>query len=311
MKYIGDVDTHMFPNVGNSVFYNEFNIGNMLPQHGSRDSYLKKPIDIEELEDQINLPDDSYSELMTIKEAKLSEKERQSLPDSAFGIPEEKKFPMHNKEHVILAIKFFNTAEDKYKKQLAKRIFERMKECNLSINIIGEKNKLRNYLPDTEFTEKECFDMFSSPTEAMMNEFFGESTTDKIPDLIEPIVKMLEGKGYQVKYASPGHANTRFDNDQNKDGVINSKFATTARIIFSRDYKFSTTPQQWEWKVMDNDVKALYVKDYTYNKKQGTPEEAFKKYQDFYLSTLKTWAEKLPKAGDDEDTGEVDTNFDN
>lgn len=139
----------------------------------------------------------------------------------------------------------------------------------------------------------------------MMYEFFGiytedvgqKTSTDKTPNGIAHVVKILESKGYQVKYSSPGYSHTRFDNDRNKDGVINSKLQTTARIIFSRDYSFKRTPQGWSWKVLEDGKKALYVKPYTYNEKMGSKETAFKKWQVFYISNIEDWANELPKAG--------------
>lgn len=146
----------------------------------------------------------------------------------------------------------------------------------------------------------------------MFYEFFGEATekNDKdIPDVIEPTVKVLEGKGYQVKYASPGHLNTKFDNDRDKDSVINGKFASTARIVFARNYKFSNTPQNWEWKVLHNGTKALYVKPYSYNDEKGTEHELFVKWQTSYIDSLYTWARSLPKAGEDDKKSAPDKNF--
>lgn len=152
--------------------------------------------------------------------------------------------------------------------------------------------------------------MTESISQLMMEAFFESAGNDeKIPDLIEPIVEELESKGYEVKYASPGHMNTRFSNDRNDDGVINSKLVSTARIIFSRDYKFKTTPQGWEWKILHNNVKALYVKPYTWNEKlYKTKEEAFKHWQIFYIDNLKTWVKELHEAGSDKKTA-PDTNF--
>ena len=149
----------------------------------------------------------------------------------------------------------------------------------------------------------------------MFLEFFGESSNggdDKVPDKIEPVVKTIESKGYQVKYASPGYHHTRFDNDRNKDGVINDKLVTTGRIIFSRNYKFKNTPEGWEWKVLENGVKALYVKKYTYNEKMGTEKQAFEKWQNRYLNSIKTWAAELPhvSTSDSADT-KPDENFNN
>ena len=144
--------------------------------------------------------------------------------------------------------------------------------------------------------------------ENMMNEYFNEASNNEIPDLIENAVKILERKGYRVKYASPGHLNTNFKQDKNNDHVVYGKFASTGRIIFERDYKFKNTPQGWEWKVLHNNAKALYVKPYTYNEKMGSKEEAFKKWQTFYIDSIKSWANSLPPVGIEKDTP-PDDNF--
>lgn len=79
-------------------------------------------------------------------EAKLSAKERNQLDDSEFGIPELRKYPLTDKTHVLLAIKFFGKADEKYKPELARRIFAKMKEYNIPESSIGENNELRKYL---------------------------------------------------------------------------------------------------------------------------------------------------------------------
>lgn len=160
----------------------------------------------------------------------------------------------------------------------------------------------------TESTKGSYLNMKDSLANELAFMYFESDNDTDIPDLIEPIVKELESKGYQVKYASPGHINTRFNNDRNKDGVINSKMTSTARVIFSRDYRFKATPQGWEWRILHNNSKALYVKPYTFNEKMGNAEEAFKKWQTFYITNLKTWAAELPKVGSDAKTS-PDTNF--
>lgn len=232
---------------------------------------------------------------------------RSELPDDVFGIPQERKYPMQDKQHVKAAIKFFNYVEPKYEEQLANRIIENMKIYNIDVSSIGDKNRLKKYIKESTM-EGSYSNMRESLADGLAFMYFESENDSSIPDLIEPIIKQLESKGYQVKYASPGHVNTRFDNDKNKDGVINAKMTSTARIIFSRDYHFNTTPQGWEWKVLHNDAKALYVKPYTYNEKMGSKEDAFKKWQTFYISNIKTWAAELPKVGSDKKTA-PDTNF--
>lgn len=176
------------------------------------------------------------------------------------------------------------------------------------IQVISKTNK------EVEDDESEEIENMTSIVDEMFESFFGFESTEggnpDIPDKIEPIINEIESKGYKVKYSSPGYSNTRFSNDRDKNGVINAKMVTTGRVIFSRDYKFTTTPKGWEWKVLKNGSKALYVKPYTYNEKMGTEKEAFQKWQKVYMDSLKEWAVKLPQCGTSDDTEhEPDENF--
>lgn len=69
-----------------------------------------------------------------VKDADLSEKERDDLPKSDFGIPSERKFPMPDAEHVRSAASYFHTAEDKFKPELAKKILSKAKEFGVDIS---------------------------------------------------------------------------------------------------------------------------------------------------------------------------------
>lgn len=72
---------------------------------------------------------------------------RSKLSDSKFGIPELRKYPLESKKHVYSAIKLFgHYADTKYAGELAKNILNAMKKYHISKDIIGEKNKLRNYI---------------------------------------------------------------------------------------------------------------------------------------------------------------------
>lgn len=83
---------------------------------------------------------------IVFKEAKLSTKERNKLDDSEFGIPELRKYPLTDRTHVLLAIRYLKKAGEQYKPALAKRIFAKMKEYNIPESSIGEDNELRKYL---------------------------------------------------------------------------------------------------------------------------------------------------------------------
>ena len=64
-------------------------------------------------------------------EAELTTEKRNKLDDSEFGIPEERKYPLYDKQHVLSAVTYFGKAEAKYKPELARRIVKRAKELNI------------------------------------------------------------------------------------------------------------------------------------------------------------------------------------
>ena len=95
-----------------------------------------------------NLIDENMtiSESLALNEATLSSKDRKALPDKTFGLPEKRKFPLNDYDHVVLAIKFFNRCDKKDQEELAKNIFKAMKKYKVSMEKIGKNNKLRNYI---------------------------------------------------------------------------------------------------------------------------------------------------------------------
>ena len=70
--------------------------------------------------------------------------------DQKYGIPEQKKFPMPDADHVRSAIRFFNYVEPRYEKELANAILRRMKEYGLTFDdfTVGEENRFSKYIPE-------------------------------------------------------------------------------------------------------------------------------------------------------------------
>lgn len=64
-----------------------------------------------------------------------------------YGLPDEKKYPMPDKKHVLLAIKFFNSTEDPEKQKiLAANLNNRIKDFNMESEVnVGDKNNFRKY----------------------------------------------------------------------------------------------------------------------------------------------------------------------
>ena len=74
---------------------------------------------------------------MIIYEGKINTEDRNKLPDSAFGIPSKRKYPLTDKngkldkDHILQAVRFFNKADDTDKPILAKNIIAAAKKLDM------------------------------------------------------------------------------------------------------------------------------------------------------------------------------------
>lgn len=94
------------------------------------------------------IQDDAKNEsyLLHVNEADLTSQERNKLPADEFGLPSQRRYPMPDKKHVLLAIKFFNHVEEEYEKELAKNIIKKIKEFDMVDEVhVGEKNRFYPY----------------------------------------------------------------------------------------------------------------------------------------------------------------------
>ncbi|MGL5681847.1 MAG: hypothetical protein ACRDDZ_02175 [Marinifilaceae bacterium] len=64
---------------------------------------------------------------------KISYEERKELPDSAFGIPETREFPLIDGAHVRAAEAYFRYAPDDKKAMLARKILQKAEEFGVNI----------------------------------------------------------------------------------------------------------------------------------------------------------------------------------
>ena len=70
-----------------------------------------------------------------VNEEKLSTDDRKNLDRKLFGLPEHRKYPLNDKEHVRKAIQFFKFCPAKDKNELAKNINKRIKELDMKIEV--------------------------------------------------------------------------------------------------------------------------------------------------------------------------------
>ena len=67
-----------------------------------------------------------------------------------YGVPEQKKFPLPDADHVKSAIRFFNYVDPKYEKELAAAILEKAEEYGVIFDkdiTVGDENRFKKYLP--------------------------------------------------------------------------------------------------------------------------------------------------------------------
>lgn len=77
---------------------------------------------------------------LTLEETKTFRKNRKDFPNSSFGLPEDRKYPLYTKDgtpdkaHINSAIRLFGHCTPNKKKKLAGRIYGAMKKANMKIN---------------------------------------------------------------------------------------------------------------------------------------------------------------------------------
>ena len=76
---------------------------------------------------------------------RLSYREKEALPDSAFGLPERREYPMPDAAHVRAAEAYFRYCPEDMKPRLAKAILTRAREFGVDVEspiVISYANKL-------------------------------------------------------------------------------------------------------------------------------------------------------------------------
>ena len=62
-----------------------------------------------------------------------------------YAFPEERKYPLPDRDHVLSAIRFFNYVEPRNEKVLADAILKRMKELGMTDVNVGKANRFSKY----------------------------------------------------------------------------------------------------------------------------------------------------------------------
>lgn len=158
--------------------------------------------------------------------------------------------------------------------------------------IDAEFNSMMGFMTDTPKND----DTLDSPELSVESDIFEESS--KLDDDIKPIITKLNEKGYKTKYSCSGHPSSRVKKDTYRDGVLNGKLYSTARIVFSKNYTLPSPPKYWEIKVLNGEKNvSLYVTPPQFKIVDGLPTEAFNKWKKKYMSSLTSWVDSLGPLG--------------
>lgn len=83
-------------------------------------------------------------------ESDLSYIDRQRLLPSDFGIPEKRKYPIHDEDHVRAAVKLFNNCDPEDEEELAKAIIKKMNRFGITDIKVSASNRFRRYYKPNE-----------------------------------------------------------------------------------------------------------------------------------------------------------------
>ena len=146
-----------------------------------------------------------------ILEAKINTEDRNKLPDSAFGIPSKRKYPLTDKDgnldekHVLQAVRFFNKADESDKEELAKNILKAAKELDMDYSnwkdvleaagekVVKEYSSYGDDDDDADYEEHEPDDCYCESDKERVNDK-GEIVPDKCTKCDSPIEIYLKGE---------------------------------------------------------------------------------------------------------------------
>lgn len=113
-------------------------------------------------------------------EGELSYFERQRLLPSEFGVPDKRKYPMPDKDHVKAAIQMFNKCDPEDEKELADNIIKKIKKFDMADDIhVGASNRFKKYFDKFHESLKETTSLLCMTNDTdYVNEigFLGKAT---------------------------------------------------------------------------------------------------------------------------------------
>lgn len=229
----------------------------------------------------------------TISESSLLEMKRSELDDSEFGLPELRKYPMPDKDHVLSAIRFFNYVSPENEKELARNIKKKMKQYNISTDRVGDKNRLKKYLTEDmdivmDLLESLQFANFEHTKPALVFDL-GSVLVDNKISFKETLYKSKLIPDDIVEELDAYIGNAYWNNKDKLEYYSENEFYKYM-IDHAPEYLKSYIPAAL--KLQDSDLRLL---DYSKTLIKKLKEKGYKLY---YISNWSKWSkDKLTKSG--------------
>lgn len=131
-------------------------------------------------------------------EASLNADKRNKIPDEMFGLPDKRKYPLHDKKHVRLAIQMSGHVNDSDDlKELAGNIADRANDLDMDITV-SKKNKLYDYMPKSmrESTEEDPMYDITSMDEAALD-MLSEAIDAQLNASDDEVFMLMEAPDYE------------------------------------------------------------------------------------------------------------------
>lgn len=239
---------------------------------------------------------DHYNELInsyTVDESSLLEMKRSELDDSEFGLPELRKYPMPDKDHVLSAIRFFNYVSPENEKELARNIKKKMKQYNISTDRVGDKNRLKKYLTEDmdimmDLLESLQFANFEHTKPALVFDLGSVLVDSKIP-FKETLYKSKLIPDDIVEELDAYIGNTYWNNKDKLEYYSEDEFY---KYMIDRAPEYLKSYIPAALKLQDSDLRLL---DYSKTLIKKLKEKGYKLY---YISNWSKWSkDKLTRSG--------------
>lgn len=192
--------------------------------------------------------------LFNISESSLTSKERNELPDSDFGLPSQRRYPMPDKQHVRMAIRFFNHVEERYEAELAGNIIKKIKEFNMEQEVhVTEKNRFYPYW-------KKAFP-----------NVVNESVNDRRKEIIRIIEKSLAEIDLKPHISKDG----KWGSNRFLNGTKNSLcLGSFSKETYKDAYKVLSSALKGKCEVTEDNYFTIFVKDKSFVNEETLIEAA-------------------------------------